>query len=56
MVGDRLATARWKGISVENLHELNREEVERLLTKVDGEGPASLTPPERQFLDRMSSG
>ena len=56
MVGDRLASARWKGISVEGLHELNREEVVRLLSKVDGIGAASLTASERQFLDRMSAG
>ena len=56
MVGDRLAAARWKGISVDGLHELNREEVVRLLSKVDADGAASLTVSERQFLDRMSAG
>ena len=56
VVGDRLAVARWKGISVQDLHELNREEVQRLLAKVEAGGAASLTQPERQFLDRMSAG
>src|SRR5665811_403507 len=28
---DRGATARWQGISLEGLHEINREEIERLL-------------------------
>ena len=56
MVGDRLAAARWKGISVDGMHELNREEVVRLMSKVDGDGAASLTASERQFLDRMSAG
>jgi membrane associated rhomboid family serine protease len=56
LVGDRLAVARWKGISLEGLHELNRGEVARLLQKVDATGPGSLTQPERQFLDRMSAG
>ena len=56
MVGDRLAAARWKGISVDGMHELNREEVLRLLSKVGGDGAASLTVSERQFLDRMSAG
>jgi len=56
MVGDRLAAARWKGISVDGMHELNRDEVVRLLSKVDGDGAGSLTPSERQFLDRMSAG
>jgi membrane associated rhomboid family serine protease len=55
IVGDRLAVARWKGISVESLHELNREEVKRLLTKAEADGAASLTRSEREFLDRMAT-
>ena len=51
---DRVAMARWKGISLEGMHEINREEVERLLAKVEAEGSKSLTPAERSFLDRMS--
>ena len=54
-VGDRVAVARWKGISVGSLHELNREEVERLLAKVKADGASSLTPSEREFLDRMAT-
>jgi membrane associated rhomboid family serine protease len=54
IVGDRVALARWKGISVASLHELNRGEVERLLDKVERDGAASLSPSERDFLDRMS--
>ncbi len=53
-VPDRVALARWKGISTESLHEINREEVERLLAKVDDAGSRSLTPAEREFLDRMA--
>ena len=54
-VGDRLALARWKGISVDSLHELNREEVQRLLGKAEDDGADSLSASERQFLDRMSA-
>jgi membrane associated rhomboid family serine protease len=54
IVGDRIAVARWKGISVESLHELNREEVQRLLAKIGASGAASLTNSEREFLDRMA--
>lgn len=54
-VGDRVAVARWKGISVESLHELNREEVQRLLGKVKADGPGSLSASEREFLDRMAA-
>lgn len=55
-VPDRIALARWKGISTEGLHEINREEVERLLAKVDSGGSRSLTEAERDFLDRMAGG
>jgi len=54
-VGDRMSVARWKGIAVDSLHELNREEVRRLLTKVTADGPRSLTDSEREFLDRMAA-
>tara|TARA_B100000378_G_scaffold98080_1_gene77821 strand:+ start:533 stop:1309 length:777 start_codon:yes stop_codon:yes gene_type:complete len=54
IVGDRLATARWKGIVLDSLHELNRGEVVRLLAKVESKGVGNLRPSERQFLDRMS--
>lgn len=55
-VGERISVARWKGISVESLHELNREEVERLLAKIKVDGAGSLTSSEREFLDRMAAG
>jgi membrane associated rhomboid family serine protease len=50
------ALKRWRSIRVENLHELNREEVVRLLAKAEGSGPASLTPSERAVLDRFAAG
>lgn len=55
-VSDRLSMERWKGISIDSLHELNREEVERLLAKAKAGGAASLTQSERQFMDRMAGG
>ena len=54
-VSDRTAVNRWKGISLEGLHELNREEVVRLLAKVADGGAKSLTEAEREFLDRMTA-
>jgi membrane associated rhomboid family serine protease len=54
LMGDRVALQRWQGISVHSLHELNRGEVERLLAKVQRDGPSSLSTSERDFLDRMS--
>ena len=44
---------RWEQIDVSTLHELNREEVQLLLAKARTAGVKSLTPAERQFLDRM---
>jgi membrane associated rhomboid family serine protease len=52
---DKVSLARWKGISVDALHELNRGEVERLIAKAERLGASSLTPPERDFLNRMST-
>lgn len=47
---------RWEAIlQRQDLHELNRSEVERLLTKVQALGDRSLTSSEKSFLDRMSS-
>src|SRR5690606_14698596 len=56
IVGDRVAVARWKGIAVDSLHELNREEVQRLFRKIHEGGPTSLSAAEREFLDRMAKG
>ena len=51
---DQEARQRWEALDLTRLHELNREEVEKLLTKVRGTGVRSLTASERAFLDRMS--
>ncbi|HSM61005.1 MAG TPA: rhomboid family intramembrane serine protease [Longimicrobiales bacterium] len=53
-LSDRAAAARWKAIDLGALHQINREEVERLLAKVEADGARSLTASERQFLDRMA--
>ncbi len=45
---------RWSNIDLDSLHEVNREEVERLLRKVEESGTSSLTPSERDFLNRMA--
>lgn len=54
-ISDRATIARWKKISTDGLHEINREEVQRLLAKVDNGGSKSLTQAEREFLDRMAN-
>ena len=53
---DPSALARWRGIRVMGLHQLNREEVERLMAKAEAGGVGSLTQAERDFLDRMAAG
>lgn len=50
----RARAERWARIKPEQLHEVNRAEVERLLTRVREEGPRSLTPAEADFLDRFT--
>lgn len=46
---------RWASIRVENLHELNRDEVERLRAKIEEMGVGSLTLDERAFLNRCAT-
>ncbi|MFQ5789839.1 MAG: rhomboid family intramembrane serine protease [Acidobacteriota bacterium] len=46
---------RWGGIRREELHEVNREEYDRVMAKIRQSGVESLTPDDRAFLDRLSS-
>ncbi len=54
IVVDLEALERWKTIPRERLHEINREEVDKLLRKANESGARALTTDERAFLDRMS--
>jgi hypothetical protein len=45
---------RWHGIALDKVHEINREEVLRLLAKVEALGVDALRPNERVFLDNMA--
>ena len=54
IVVDLEALERWKTIPRERLHEINREEVDKLLRKANVAGAKALTTDERAFLDRMS--
>jgi membrane associated rhomboid family serine protease len=45
---------RWEEIEVEGLHEVNRENLERIREKIREDGPQSLTRREREFMDRMA--
>jgi membrane associated rhomboid family serine protease len=54
-LSDKSALQRWEAIDTSALHELNRGEVESLLSKVRAVGVRGLTPDERAFLDRMTT-
>lgn len=55
VLGDRAALERWARIRPEDLHEVNRAELERIRRRLDEKGIASLTPGDREFLDRFSA-
>jgi membrane associated rhomboid family serine protease len=46
--------ARWRGMRRDDLHPVNRDELDRILDKISGSGLESLTASERAFLDRFS--
>jgi membrane associated rhomboid family serine protease len=50
------ARRRWASINLSSMHDLNRNEVEELLARVDRNGMDALSVEERRFLDRMSGG
>jgi membrane associated rhomboid family serine protease len=45
---------RWAKINRDALHEVNRTEYDRILSKISTSGVDALTPEERAFLDRFS--
>ena len=53
---ERDARRRWASINLSSMHDLNRNEVEELLARVDRNGIRALSLEDRQFLDRMSGG
>lgn len=48
------ARKAWESIVLDDLHELNRGEVSKLLAKLQDGGVRSLSAEERAFLDRMA--
>ncbi|MDH3291194.1 MAG: rhomboid family intramembrane serine protease [Gemmatimonadota bacterium] len=45
---------RWRSIRREDIHPLNREEIDRIMQKLDRSGPSSLTFDERATLERFA--
>jgi hypothetical protein len=50
---DLEAKDRWQSLDLDRVHEVNREEVERVLAKLKATSVPALTRQERAFLDRM---
>lgn len=50
----RTDMARWSKIRREDLHAVNREELDRIMEKIEKQGVGSVTPQERVFLDTFS--
>ena len=46
---------RWQNIDLNRIHEVNRGEVSRLLSKVEASGVESLREAERVFLDQVAN-
>ena len=55
LVRNQLDRERWGDMELLSLHEVNREEVERLLALVDALGVDALSSRERVFLDHLTS-
>lgn len=53
-VEDLESKERWETMDLGRLHEVNREEVEKLLDKVRATSIRTLTSQERAFLERMA--
>lgn len=49
------ALDRWRRIRRDDLHPVNRDELDRVLDKIGATGLNSLTAAEREFLERFSS-
>jgi membrane associated rhomboid family serine protease len=45
--------SNWKKVDMQSVHELNRDEVNRILDKISASGLASLTMQEKQFLSNF---
>jgi hypothetical protein len=44
---------QWRRVDPKSVHEVNRDEVNRILDKISGKGLNSLTPQERLFLSNF---
>jgi hypothetical protein len=54
VVKDQVDRERWGKVKLDQVHPVNRDEVERLLALADVQGPDRLSPRERLFLENMT--
>jgi membrane associated rhomboid family serine protease len=47
------ALGNWRKVDTSSIHSVNRDEVNRILDKINASGMGSLTPQERQFLSNF---
>nr|MBA2628072.1 rhomboid family intramembrane serine protease [Gemmatimonadales bacterium] len=55
VLANRGAVERWSKIRGEDLHEVNRAELDRIRAVLAARGPSALTNEDRAFLDRFSA-
>ena len=53
--GEKESLERWNRIQPDQLHPVNREELERIRAKIAASGVRSLTALEREFLERFAA-
>jgi membrane associated rhomboid family serine protease len=52
-VAEKVDTGGWKAIDTSKIHSVNREEVNRILDKINAQGIGAITPEERLFLSNF---
>jgi membrane associated rhomboid family serine protease len=52
--GEKSDLKRWESIRRDEMHPVNRDELDRVIEKISTSGIGSLTPDERAFLDRFA--
>jgi hypothetical protein len=53
-VRERETHEHWRSVDLDRIHPVNREEVVRLLARIEAGGADFLRPQERRFLDQMA--
>jgi enoyl-CoA hydratase/carnithine racemase len=50
---EKVLKANWRNVNLEGVHQLSREEVNRILDKINAEGIGSLSAEEKLFLSNF---